>query len=418
MIFQGLWQHADFRRLWAGQTVSRFGAEITTIALPLTGVLVLDASALEMGLLGAAAMLPYLLIGLFAGVWVDRLPRKPIMIIADLGRAGLLVTIPIAAIIDVLIMEWLYVVAFLTGTMSLFFDVAYQSFLPALVRRDQLVEGNSKLEMSSSSAQVIGPSIAGGIVQAITAPIAIALNGISYLFSAIFLQRIHVEEPPRGRAGKKPRMWPEIREGLSFVVRHQLLRPITGCGTTHNFSSHAIRAILVLFLSSELGLSPAAIGFIFAAGGVGSMAGAITGARVSDRLGIGPAIGGMQFLTACCLLVIPLATGPATVIVGTLMVAQFFHGFSRPVYNIAQVSLRQTITPDALLGRMNASIRFISWGVMPLGALLGGVLGEAVGLRTAILLLVSLEFAAVLWIALSPVRDVQKTPDVAEASVA
>jgi MFS family permease len=411
----GLWQHADFRWLWAGQTISRFGAEITTIALPLTGVLVLEASAFQMGLLGAAAMLPYLLIGLFAGVWVDRLPRKPIMIVADIGRAALLLTIPVAAITDVLIMEWLYIVAFLTGTMSLFFDVAYQSILPALIKRDQLVEGNSKLEMSSSTAQVIGPSIAGGIVQVITAPIAIALNGISYLFSAIFLQRISVEEPERSGEARKKRMLGEIREGLSFVVTHPLLRPITGCGTTHNFSSHAIRAILVLFLSTELGLSPAAIGFIFAAGGVGSLVGAAGGARVSDKVGIGPAIGGMQLLTACCLLVVPLASGPAPVIAGTLMVAQFFHGFSRPIYNIAQVSLRQTITPDALLGRMNASIRFISWGVMPLGALLGGILGEWIGLRMAILALVSMEFLAVLWIVLTPVRGVQRAPDVAEA---
>src|SRR6266571_4222971 len=270
--FRGLWRHPDFVRLWAGQTISQFGTQISQLAIPLTAALVLNASPFEMGLLGAFEFAPFLLLSLFAGVWVDRTARRPVLIVADVGRALLLGSIPAAAFLGILHIEQLYVVGLLTGVLTVFFDVAYQSYLPVLVSREHLVEGNSKLEVSNSVAQIAGPGVAGALVQLITAPLAVLVDALSFIASVISLLLIHAPEPaPERHAGSSSSMWSELREGLGVVLDNPLLRSIAGCTGTSNLFGNALQALFVLYLTRDLGLPPAVIGLIYAVAGPGAL---------------------------------------------------------------------------------------------------------------------------------------------------
>lgn len=406
----GLWRHADFLRLWAGQTISQFGSQITLLALPLTAALTLRATPAEMGILAATETAPFLLVGLFAGVWVDRLRRRPMLLVTDCARGVLLFAIPSAALLDVLTIGLLYAVAFLVGILTVFFEVAYQSFLPALVGREQLVEGNSKLEVSRSAAQIAGPGIAGGLVQLVTAPIAIVVDATSFLVSALFLAFVHVPEPtpvPRvpGRS-----IWREIGEGLRVVIGNPMLRGIAGCTATSNLFSNIIQAVYILYVTRQLGLSAGAIGGIFAVGSTGFLVGALFAGRIARRFGLGPTIIGSIVFGFLGTGLIPLASGTASVAVPLLVAAQFITAFGSPIYNINQVSLRQVITPDHLLGRMNATMRFIVWGTLPIGALIGGALGTAIGLRPTLIVGATGELFAFLWVFFSPVRMLREQP--------
>jgi MFS family permease len=409
--FQGLWRHPEFVKLWAGQTISRFGSEISQLAIPLTAALVLNASAVQMGLLGAFEFAPFLLLSLFAGVWVDRWPRRPILIVADIGRAVLLGSIPVAAFLGVLRIEQLYLVGILTGAMTVFFDVADQSYLPVLVSREHLVEGNSKLEMSRSVAQITGPGVAGALVQLVTAPLAVAVDAASFVASVICLLFIKTPEPPPVAHDDGPTsILGELREGLAVVLGNPLLRSIAGCTGTSNLFSNALFAVYVLYVTRQLGLGPALLGLILAAAGPGALLGALVAGKVAARFGLGATLIGASLLGELANLLVPLATGPTVVLVGTLMLAQFIGGFSNPVYNINQVSLRQAITPDRVQGRMNASMRFLVWGTIPIGALLGGALGEAIGLWPTLVAMSSCSLLASLWIVFSPVRALRVQP--------
>jgi len=409
--FRGLWLHREFVKLWAGQTISQFGTQVSMLAIPLTAALVLNASPAQMGLLGAFEFAPFLLLSLFAGVWVDRMRRRPILIVADIGRTLFLASIPATALLKILTMEQLYVVALLTGVLTVFFDVAYQSYLPVLVSREHLVEGNSKLEVSRSVAQIAGPGIAGALVQLVTAPMAIALDALSYIASVISLLFIHVAEPPPQRGSDRARsIWSELREGLDVVVGNPLLRSIAGCTATSNLFGNAMQAVYVLYVTRELGLQPATIGLIFAMSGPGALLGSLVAGQLADRLGLGRTIVGSIALGGLANLLIPLAGGPPPLMVGMLMVAAFFRGVSDPVYNINQVSLRQAITPDHVQGRMNASMRFIVWGTIPIGALLGGALGQFFGLWPTIVVTVVAELLAPAWVLFSPVRQLKTQP--------
>jgi MFS family permease len=362
-----------------------------------------------MGLLGAFEFAPFLLLSLLAGVWVDRLRRRPILIVGDIGRTVLLATIPLAATLHVLTMEQLYVVALLTGVLTVFFDVAYQSYLPVLVSREHLVEGNSKLEVSRSVAQIVGPGIAGALVQLVTAPIAIVLDAMSYVASVISLLFIKVAEPEPVHA-KDQAIWAELREGLSVVLGNPLLRSIAGCTATSNLFGNAMQAVYVLYITRELGLQPAVIGLIFAVSGPGALLGSLLAGPIAQGFGLGRTIVGSILIGALANLLVPLAGGPPFVAAGMLMVAAFFAGVSNPLYNINQVSLRQAITPDHLQGRMNASMRFIVWGTIPIGALLGGGLGQVFGLWPTIVAMVLAELLAPLWVLFSPVRRLKEQP--------
>jgi MFS family permease len=411
MRFGGLWRHPEFVKLWTGHTISRFGSEISNLAIPLTAALVLNASAFQMGLLGTFEFAPFLLLSLFAGVWVDRVRRLPILIVADVGRFVLLGSIPVAAFLGVLRIEQLFVVGLLTGVSTVFFDVADQSYLPVLVNREHLVEGNSKLEMSRSVAAIVGPGTAGALVQLVTAPIAVAVDAVSFLASAICLLFIHAPEPqPEHHADRPGSIWAELREGLAVVLGNPLLRSIAGCTGTANLFQNAMMTVYVLYLTRDLDLGPAVVGIIFAVGGPGALLGALVAGRIAQRFGLGATIIGSSTVGALATLLVPLASGPTPLVVAVLMLAAFIGGISSPVYNVNQVSLRQAITPDRLTGRMNASMRFLVWGTIPLGALLGGALGDAIGLWPTLTVTAIGSLLAPLWILFSPVRQLKEQP--------
>lgn len=403
-----LWAHQDFLKLWAGQTVSQFGSQITFLALPLVAALLLNASPLEMGVLAAAEMAPFLLIGLPAGVWVDRTARRPILILGDFSRAVVLASIPAAALLGLLTMNQLYVVAFLVGIATVFFDVAYMSYLPSMVHRASLVEGNSKLETSRAAAQVAGPGVGGVLVQVLSAPVAIAVDSLTFLVSGAFVLAIRAPEaPPKiEKAGESLRR--EIAEGIRYVFTHALLRPIASSTATFNLFAAASGALYVLFAVNELDLDAALLGFIFAVGNVGLVLGAVFAGGLSRRYGLGNTITGAAAISGLAALLVPIAT-PQTA-VALLISSQAIAGMCNMVYNINQVSLRQAITPARVQGRMNATIRFTVWGTMPIGALIGGVIGEALGLRPAMAIAAVGTSLAFLWLVRSPVRGLREQP--------
>lgn len=386
--------------LWIGQSVSLLGSQVTLLALPLTAVLVLDASPAQLGLLYAAQTAPFIVFGLLAGVWVDRLPRRPLLVLGDLGRAVLLTCIPVSAMLRALTVEQMYVVAFLVGMCTLIFDVAYQSYLPAVVARRDLVQANARLELSRSTAQIVGPGVAGVLVQTITAPLAILADAVSFVASSALVWTIHAPESPQLHARQS--LAREIGVGLRAVLGQPLLRRIAGCTATSNLFSSALTALLVLFATSELGLTPAAFGLIVGAGSVGALLAAVANRAIVRRLGTGPTIVGGISVTALGAVLIPLSDGPLPVASVVLACGQALMGFGGVLYNVNQVSLRQTLTPDAVLGRMNATMRFLVWGTMPIGGLLGGVLAEHIGLRATLAVAAVGSLLAPVWVAASP----------------
>ena len=408
--FDGLWRDANFMKLWAGQAISLFGSQITFLALPLTAVLVLDATPAQMGILMAVEALPSLLIGLFVGVWVDHYRRRPILIVADLGRAVLLGAVPVTAILGLLRLEHLYVVCFLVSALGLFFGVAHRSFLPSLVGREHLVEANSKLELSNSVAEIVGPGVAGGLVQVVTAPIAIAVDAISFLVSALLLGLIGVSEPVPRAAEQQQNIRKEMGEGLELVLRDRLLRSIAGCLSTLYLFNSVLEAVFILYVTQELGIEAGLLGLIFAGGSVGFLMGALLLGWVVRRFGWGPGIMVGLLLVGLSDLLIPLVRGSVVIAVAVLMTAQFFFGLGLVIFNAGQVSLRQAMTPDELQGRMNATMSFLAGAVVPLGGLLGGALGETLGLRPTLLLAALGEILSVLWLLLSPIRSQREQP--------
>ncbi len=407
--FTGLWRHADFMRLWAGQTISVFGSMIGGTAMSFTAILVLHATPFQLGLLAAARLVPAFLTGLIAGAWVDRLRRRPILIWADLGRAAVLATIPLAAALQLLRIEQLYVVAFLVSILTLFFDVAYRSYLPSLVRREDLIEGNSKLSASAAVSEVSGFGVAGWLVQIFTAPIAILIDAISFVFSAVFVGLIRTAEPAVPTTDRQS-MRHEIAEGLREVLRNPLLRATAVCTVILDLSGGVYGTLVVLYMSRGLGFEPGILGMIWAVGGISSFLGAVAAARTTRRFGIGPAMVVGLLLMGISQLFIPLAEG-ATLVAALLLIAQQLTGDGAfTIYEINQVSLSQSVAPERLLGRVNASMQFIGLGATFAGSLLGGVLGETIGVRTTLVLGACGTLLAALWLVLSPVRTLKVAP--------
>jgi MFS family permease len=407
--------HRDFRLLWVGDTVSQFGSIVTNTAAPLLAALVLAATPFQMGLLTAADTAAFLLVGLPAGAWVDRMRRRPLMLGADLGRALLLATIPIAWWFGVLTLTQLILVGLVVGVLTVFFDVAYQSFLPALVSREKLMEGNSKLQASQSVAFVSGPAIGGWLTQVIGAANAIGLNALGFLSSAFCLWRIRAVEPVVERAPER-KLRREIAEGLKFVFSNRSLVGIVGCTATANFATNIIAAVSVLVLTRQLGASAGLVGLLLAGGGVGGVLGALLASRIANRFGQGRTIWLSILVTSPFELLLPLA-GRGWLI-SLFAVGFLVNGFGAVVYNIAQVSFRQAICPDRLLGRMNASVRFVVWGTLPLGALVGGVLGTLIGIRPTLWVGAIGVLLCPLPVLLSPLRRLRDLPtEVAEDEV-
>jgi MFS family permease len=404
----GLWRHGDFLRLWGAQTISQLGTQITLLGLPLAAILVLDASAFEVALLGMFEFLPFLLFALPAGVWVDRMRRRPILVVSDVFRGVLLATIPLAYFLDALTMWQLYVVAFLVGVGTVFFDVAYQSYLPALVDRANLVEGNSKLEISRSAAALGGPGLAGLLVGAITAPFAILVDALSFGASAWLLLRIRVDElvPERTEA---PSMRREIVEGLRYVLGHRLWRPISISIAIANFFNTLAFSIILVYFVRDLEMSAQVIGIVLALSNIGWLLGAVVASRIAGRLGVGPTLVASAVLFGPSLVLVPAApqSMPIPFIVAGLILATF----GGVVFIVTGLSFQQAVTPDHILGRLNATRRFIVWGVIPLGSLSGGALASQIGLRETLwvgTIASSLCFVPLL---LSPVRALGRMDD-------
>jgi MFS family permease len=413
----GLWRHPDFLKLWSAETVSQFGTQISLLALPLVAIDVLHVSAFKVAALTTAEYLPFLLVTLPAGVWVDRLRRRPILVAGDLARAGLLASVPIAYAFDVLTIWQLFGVGFFVGIATVFFDVAYQSYLPSLVARQQLVDGNAKLEISRSSAQIGGPGLAGILVELLKAPVAVLLDAVSFVVSALFLVRIRKSErSPQEDAAPRRRMRDDLREGLRYVLRHPYLKNIAACTAFFNFFGQFVFVLLLVYARRNLDLSPAVIGLAFMLGNAGLLVGAFTANPITRRLGVGPTIIATSLIGGPMFLLIPFAPhGHAALAV--IVPAFIVGGFAGTVYNVAQVSLRQAITPERIQGRMNSVMRFIVWGVIPLGALSGGVLTTWIGLKETLIvggIGTCLPFLPVL---LSPVRSVREIPEVAEEEI-
>jgi MFS family permease len=407
-----LWRHRDFMKLWAAQTVSQVGDEITQLAVPLVAVLTLGVTPFELGLLGTFQFLPFILLTIPAGVWVDRMRRRPILIGADIGRALLLTSIPVAFLGGWLTIWQLYVVAFSVGCLEVFFDVAYQSYLPAVVDRDRLVEGNAKLEMSTSASQFVGPSIAGFLIEIVRAPIAVFFDALSYLGAVFFIFLIRrPEAPPEPHdpaTGPRPSMRQEAAEGLRYVLGHRYLRYIAACTGISNLFGNLGFAIMILYVVDELGLNPATIGIIFSIANLGVLAGALTAERLGRWIGVGPTIVGSAFLSPFTLVMVAIAPQDAPV---PFLIAGFFLGTAMVViYNVNQVSFRQAITPDRMQGRMNATMRFIVWGTIPVGTLTGGILGGIIGLQATIWVGAIGSFLGFLPVLLSPVRSLRTIP--------
>jgi predicted MFS family arabinose efflux permease len=400
----GLWHHPDFVKLWTGQTISNFGSGITGIALPLTAVLVLSASAVQMGILGALDGLAVVIFGLLAGVWVDRVRRRPLLIASDLGRAFLLGSIPLAALFGVLSMTQLYVVAALVGILTVFFNVADESYLPSLIPPEQLVEANSKLAMSDSLAEMSGPALAGPLVQLLSAPLAIAFDALSFLASALGVGLIRTPEPQPKPTAQKQSAWHESLEGLRTLWGDSRLRALAISGGIFNFFGNFIGTLYILYIVRDLHITALIVGFLVAAGGVSALVGTFIARRLIRRIGLGLSIGAMLTFYGLTGSLTVLAYGPIWLAATFLFAAQLIGDASVSIYFIAEVSLRQAIIPNDLLGRVNASMQLVTRGALPISAIFAGILGDMIGLRPTIAIGVLGVIAAGLWLLLSSVR--------------
>ena len=411
-----LFHHPNFRKLWVGDTISQFGTQVSQLAIPLVAILFLNATPFEVALLGTVEFLPFLLFTLPAGAWVDRLHRRPILIIGDLGRALALASIPVAYALGTLTIAQLYVVGFAMGILTVFFDVSYQSYLPSLVDRDQLVEGNAKLQASQSAAQIVGPGLGGYVIGVLTAPIAVIVDAASYLASALFVFSIRGSEapiPPRdgsptGRVERVRAFGGEIREGLAFVVGHPYLRMIAGATSTSNLFGNIATGILLVYVVRVLLLDPLQIGLVFSLGSIGAFAGALVANLIAARIGVGRTIVAAMALNGPATLLIAIA--PVANPMPFLVASVALGSFTGLVYNINQVSFRQAITPERMQGRMNATMRFLVWGTIPIGSVLSGILATLFGLSTTIWIGAILSFTPVLFLVFSSVRTITTMP--------
>ncbi len=399
----------DFRLLLAGAATGQLGAQVTLVALPLVAVLELEAPAFQVGLLTAAETAAFLLVGLPAGALTDRMRKRPLMIRADLVRAVAMASIPVAALADVLTMAQLYVVALVTGVATVFFDVAHQSYLPQILPREQLVAGNGALETVRSTAHVTGPGIGGGLVQLVGAQFAVIVDAIGYVLSALFLLRVKQPEQAPEPAAAGGSLRKEIGEGVRFVFGHPLLRVIALTTGLANFSTAVLMATQTVHLVRVVGLEAGGLGLVLSASAVGGLLGALCAGRLAAGLGQARVMLLSVVVTGPFALLWPLSghgvPGAALFAAGSAVVS-----FGAVVYNVAQVSFRQGMCPPRLLGRMNATLRFLMWGTLPLGALLGGALAQSYGSRTALAWCAVGILAVPLPLLLSPLRRMRDLP--------
>jgi MFS family permease len=406
-VWGSLQSDRDYRWFWSAHTASVYGSQITSVALPLVAVITLNASSEQMGLLRAVQVLPALLFGLVAGVLVDQMRKRPLLVGADLGRAGLLALIPLASAIGILHLEVIYIVAFLTGTLSVLFDITRFSVLPTIVKREQIAEGNAKLEASWSSASIVGPGIGGLLVQLLTAPIAILVDAFSFLVSAFFLQHLPSESAPQPKTEERKRITSEIADGLRFVGRNAFLRPIAVSMSLFLIGMGAFGSVYILYLSRELELSPTAIGIVLAFSGPGFLLGALITNWVPEKFGLGRTLIISQAMGGIAFTGIALVSGPKALVIAVICAFNLINGVFAQVSAVNQLTLRHHITPRNLMGRTNATMRFISWAGAPLAAIGGGVLGQQVGLHWALIFGGGTMLVAVIPLIYSPIRTLR-----------
>jgi MFS family permease len=399
---------AGFRNLWLATSVSQVGTQVSELAIPFIAITTLRATPFEVGVLNAVQFLPILLLSLVVGVWVDRLRRRPVLIASDLARALVLFSIPVAGLLHLLSLAQVYLVAFLVGSLTVLFDVAYQSYLPALVADDRLITANSRLQVSEQGASVIGPALAGSLISLITAPIAVAVDAASYLASAGFLLGIRRPEPEPSPPEAETGIFREIAAGLTFVLQQSMLRAMAITAGLIQLFGRMVFAVLLLYLVRQVGLTAAAVGAVFSIGSAGFVVGALIAGRVGRAFGVGRAIVGAAVLASASPLL--YAVGPRGLAGGFVAAGFFLYGVAAVVWTVNNLSLRQAVTPRSLLGRTNASMRLIGWGAIPIGSVLGGILGGAIGLRQTIVLAALGSLLAALPLVLSPLPGLRQLP--------
>lgn len=405
-----LWRHADFMRMWAAQAVSAFGARITREGLPLAAVLTIAATPFELSILAALSMGPGLIVGVLAGGYVDRSRRRPILIAMDMVRAVILMTVPAAAWSGLLAMPQLYVVAACIGAASVLFDIADNAYLPSLIAPDDLIEGNSKINATGSVAEIGGPALSGGLFQLLTVPVAIAVNAATYLVSAGFLAVIRKAETPPPPSDKAPSLREDLALGLSAIIHDPFVRPIFVITVAETFFGSFLAGLYVLYAIDTLGLTPAMMGLTIAIGGLGALAGAVLGPVLVDRLGVGRTILLAALGYGVVSALIPLAQGEPWLAMLVLMVAQFVGDGLAVAGSVVAVSLRQTVLPLNIMGRVGAAFHVGTGSVAVVGALLGGILATTVGIRETLFIAAAGLVLAPLWAMFSPLWRLRAMP--------
>jgi MFS family permease len=410
-----LLRETPFRRFWIGQTISMFGDQISYLALPVVAVLFLDAGAEQMGLLTAVGLLPHLLFSLPAGIWLDRVQtRRRLMILADIGRAIAIAVVPLAFFLNVLSLPLLFAVAFVVGTLSVVFDISWNTVYVAVTRRDQYLQANSLLNGSRSISSVGGPAIGGVLVQVLTAPLALAADALSFIGSALFLSRITNPEPPIERDPGSVRS--QLMTGLKFIARDAVIAPTLLSVGILNFFNYCFQALLYLYVLDRLRVDPGVFGFALGAGAIGAVLGAITASRIGERLGIGRAYALGLVLFPAALILIPVAGPdmPSALVLGLLFLAEFGSGFGVMILDINAGALLIARTPDQIRGRANGAFRFINMGIRPIGAAVGGVLGAVLGVRETLFLVTILQLTGVLTLFRSSILRIRGIPETAD----
>lgn len=397
----------DFTKLWIGQSVSEFGSRITRAGIPLIAVITLSATPAQMGILTAFASIPVLLLGLFAGVWIDRLRRRPILIAMDVARFFLLLSLPAAALTGHLSMELLYVVLAATSVLGLVFSNAYQAYVPSLVERHQLVAANSRLSTSDALAEIGGPAVAGVLIQIISAPFAIIFDALTFLFSAACAATIRKPEPPPPPNEGGRSVLREMAEGIHTVATHPILRVLAITLAVRTFFGNFFGVLYDIYGIRELGMSPGLLGVTIACGGIGALVGALVASRLQKRFGLGKVLIGSTVLGVPFGFLTPLASGSLEQATIMLMISQVVGDCLMMIYLINALSLQQIVVPNRLLGRANASVGFLTEGIAPIGAVVAGVLGTSLGARSTLLIAVIGGLALALWFARSPIRHLR-----------
>lgn len=403
----GLWRHRDFGRLWAGETVEWFSGQITDLAVPTIAILILNASPFQMGVLSALGNVAFPVLGLFAGVMVDRWRRRPVLVWTNIVQVVALGSIPAAFFLGTLSIDQLFLVALIMSVTTVFFAVAYQAYLPTLIGREDLVEGNSKLETSSSAAAVAGPAIAGGMIQMAGAGLSIAADAFGTLFAAIAILSIKQPEPRPSQAPER-RFWRELREGVSVITESATLRSLAASTSIFNFGNSMFIAVFFLFIYERLKISPGVAGVTLGVGSVGFLIGAVTAPKLLKRIGFGSALTIAVLINGFGLLAVQASMyGSAAVLLASLWLLT---NIGLPIYNVNQVSFRQTIVPDRLQGRMNATMRAFGYGAATVGALVGGIVGSEYGILSAMTAGAVIALLPVLLICFGPLGRVHDMP--------